>query len=69
MDGGNGAENFSCGGGTDTMADFSTYQGDFKSEDYEINQVHAIVERDPFNNRQPWQIENIHQKKLGTISR
>ena len=37
MDGGKGAENFSCGGGTDTMADFSTYQGDFKSEDYEIN--------------------------------
>jgi hypothetical protein len=36
MDGGNGADNFSCGGGADTIADFSTFQGDVKSDDCEI---------------------------------
>ncbi len=69
MDGGNGADNFSCGGGADTIADFSAFQGDVKSDDCEIYQVHVLVERDPFNNRQPWQIEDIHQKKLGIIIR
>ena len=34
---GDGTDNFSCGGGTDTILDFSSFQDDVKSADCEIS--------------------------------
>jgi Ca2+-binding RTX toxin-like protein len=37
LKGENGSDNFICGGGTDTIVDFSPSQGDVKSDDCEIS--------------------------------
>jgi hypothetical protein len=35
MEGENGADKFSCGGGIDTITDFNAFHGDLKSGDCE----------------------------------